>query len=667
MAGVLQAATITVGPPGTSCDFDSIQAGIDVANEGDTVLVAPGEYVITEPITFRGKAITVKSEAGPDETTIRMGTPSDTKRGSVVVFENGETAASVLDGFTITGGRGCWGIDSLVGGGIFFSASSGTLRNCAIVQNKVEGDGGGVLCAYTCSPILIDCIIAENSAGGDGGGVLCAYTCSPILIDCIIAENSAELGFGGGVFAWSGASPSLSNCIVKDNSAKGTTYGSGGGGGVCCLTNASMTMSYCTIVENYSGQAGGGVFCGENSSSVSMTNCAIIGNTAGIGGGGLETFHQASATVTNCVIARNTAGTGGGIICAPYGYQGCSVTVTNSIIWGNNASEIRVSSGGTLGITYSNVDGGQTGVSLESGSTLNWGEGNIGADLYFANPNQDDFHLKSQAGRWEPATQAWMRDDVTSPCIDAGEPDSDWSGETWPHGERINMGAYGGMREASMSTRPEAMLLPRVAFIYRSDAEAAESFEALLMSYGCPTTLVGLDQTPAAALEDYDLIIVGDDTEDASAWDDLQVVPAIEGAGRPIVGMGEGGYDFFGMLELSIGRPHGMHGDGSRIYAIDPNGSLFTTPYPIHIPEDGIMPLYTETGHVLLYLWPVPDTVTVLAGSVGHPGYYPLALEHDRYVFWGFAESPLKMTEVGKTLFINVVIWTANAGWEIDI
>ena len=218
-----------------------------------------------------------------------------------------------------------------------------------------------------------------------------------------------------------------------------------------------------------------------------------------------------------------------------------------------------------------------------------------------------------------------------------------------------------------MSTRPEAMLLPRVAFIYRSDAEAAESFEALLMSYGCPTTLVGLDQTPAAALEDYDLIIVGDDTEDASAWDDLQVVPAIEGAGRPIVGMGEGGYDFFGMLELSIGRPHGMHGDGSRIYAIDPNGSLFTTPYPIHIPEDGIMPLYTETGHVLLYLWPVPDTVTVLAGSVGHPGYYPLALEHDRYVFWGFAESPLKMTEVGKTLFINVVIWTANTGWEIEL
>ena len=104
--GPANGATITVGP-GAGYDFDSIQAGIDAAVDADTVLVAPGEYVITEPITFRGKAITVKSENGPDETTIRMGTPADTERGSVVVFENNETADSVIDGFTITGGQGC--------------------------------------------------------------------------------------------------------------------------------------------------------------------------------------------------------------------------------------------------------------------------------------------------------------------------------------------------------------------------------------------------------------------------------------------------------------------------------------------------------------------------------------------------------------------------------
>jgi hypothetical protein len=66
-------------------------------------------------------------------------TPTDADRGSAVVFEGNETDASVLDGFTITGGTGSRlvdssvFVDSWVGGGIFFDASSGTVRNCAIV------------------------------------------------------------------------------------------------------------------------------------------------------------------------------------------------------------------------------------------------------------------------------------------------------------------------------------------------------------------------------------------------------------------------------------------------------------------------------------------------------------------------------------------------------
>jgi len=431
MAGPARADTITVGS-GAGYDFDSIQVGIDAANGGDTVLVAPDEYVITAPITFRGKAITVKSEAGPDETTIRMGTPADTNRASVVVFENNETVASILDGFTITGGTGSWfPSESAWGsGGILFNASSGTIRNCAIVQNRVEGSGGGVFCAYSCSPRLIDCIIAENSAGDSAGDS------------------------GGGVFALSGASLTMTNCIIRGNSANCTGSWGGVGGGILCYINSSMIMTDCIIAENSAGRGGGGVFCGENSSSVTMTNCAIVGNTAGLGGGGLEIWHQASATLINCVIAQNTTAAGGGIICAPYGYQGCSVTVTNSIIWGNEASqghEIRVENPATFSISYSNVAGGQAGVSVEGGCTFDWGAGNIDADPLFADPNNDDFHLKSQAGRWDPNSQTWVLDNVTSPCIDAGDPNSDWSAELWPHGERINMGAYGGTSQASIS------------------------------------------------------------------------------------------------------------------------------------------------------------------------------------------------------------------------
>ena len=137
MATLASAATVTVGP-GADYDLGTIQAGIDASVEGDTVLVAPGEYVITEPITFRGKAITVKSGSGPDQTTIRMGTPTDTERGTVVVFENSETVASVLDGFTVTGGKGIFIQGVWGGGGILFIASSGTLNNCVIMQNRTK-------------------------------------------------------------------------------------------------------------------------------------------------------------------------------------------------------------------------------------------------------------------------------------------------------------------------------------------------------------------------------------------------------------------------------------------------------------------------------------------------------------------------------------------------
>jgi L-ascorbate metabolism protein UlaG (beta-lactamase superfamily) len=69
-----------------------------------------------------------------------------------------------------------------------------------------------------------------------------------------------------------------------------------------------------------------------------------------------------------------------------------------------------------------------------------------------------DYHLKSQAGRWDPASQSWVKDDVTSPCIDAGDPNSPVGQEPEPNGGRINMGAYGGTKEASKSLVPETIV-----------------------------------------------------------------------------------------------------------------------------------------------------------------------------------------------------------------
>ena len=475
----------------SQANFDNIQSGIDNAESGDTVLVAPGEYVITAPITFRGKAITVESEAGSDETTIRMGTPADTNRGSVVIFENGETAASILDGFTITGGRGSWLQDSLRGGGVFFNAASATVKNCTIVQNTARR-AGGVLCDQSSSPTLMDCIIVENASIRSGGGLSVYSGSSLILTNCIIRDNSSAQSAGGGlcchgdssatltdctitgnsainaggIYCGNNSSTTVTYCIIRGNSATGSTlYVSGYGGGVESWDNSLVSLIDCTIAENSAGVAGGAMFC-ENS-SLSMTNCKIVNNTAQLAGGGVECVYAGSSmTISNCTMWGNSAGQqGGGVVCN----QG-SATVTNSIIWANTAPkgrEISLVAGSTLGITYSNLAGGQAGVHVQGASTLDWGEGNIDTDPLFARLGyldkkgtrdssddvwvESDFHLKSQSGRWDPNSQTWVQDEVTSPCIDAGDPNSDWTAELWPHGERINMGAYGGTSQASRS------------------------------------------------------------------------------------------------------------------------------------------------------------------------------------------------------------------------
>ena len=72
-------------------------------------------------------------------------------------------------------------------------------------------------------------------------------------------------------------------------------------------------------------------------------------------------------------------------------------------------------------------------------------------DDFFGDSSNDDYHLKSQAGRWDPNSQIWIQDGVTSSCIDAGDPMSPIGFEPFPNGGIINMGAYGGTTEASKS------------------------------------------------------------------------------------------------------------------------------------------------------------------------------------------------------------------------
>jgi hypothetical protein len=139
---------------------------------------------------------------------------------------------------------------------------------------------------------------------------------------------------------------------------------------------------------------------------------------------------------------------------------GGTATVINCIIWDcpqpvtlTDSSNTQIADRGShITVKYSDIEGGRNSISVSgSHSTITWEQGNINANPQFAAANNGDYHLKSLAGRWNASGENWVIDNITSPCIDAGDPDSPVAFEPYPNGGIINMGVYGGTLEASKS------------------------------------------------------------------------------------------------------------------------------------------------------------------------------------------------------------------------
>lgn len=184
---------------------------------------------------------------------------------------------------------------------------------------------------------------------------------------------------------------------------------------------------------------------------VEVSNCRIYNFTKGVGiTAYVSSLDESESAIENAgkqmqldhltIVGCNT-----GIL------YGCHVlpVIKNSIIAGNtttlelqgtNAQEDKGKN-----ITYSCLYG-----TAKDDSLSDYGTGCIAKDPCFADAASGDFHLKSAAGRWNGTT--WVKDTVTSPCIDAGEASAAYANEPTPNGNRTNMGAYGNTAEASKST-----------------------------------------------------------------------------------------------------------------------------------------------------------------------------------------------------------------------
>jgi len=329
---------------------------------------------------------------------------------------------------------------------------------------------------------LVQCTFTENS------GRLCGGMCNgdgstAKLTDCTFSKNSGYSGGGiynGAIYVeiYNGQSTlTLNNCIFNKNSATA-------GGGIYNL-NSSLTLIKCSFIGNLAYASGneygygGGMYTYALGGNATIIDCIFSQNLAKHSGGGMYAIGE--PTVTNCIFSGNSAvNYGGGIYCRPW-----RSTLTNCTFAGNLAQDGKalacvvgfISSGKAQGINCILWDGGDeifkqgnikidfTYSNIESG----WaGEGNIDKDPCFAEPgywdpngtpqdaNDDfwvggDYHLMSQAGRWDANEGQWTKDGVTSLCIDAGDPHSPIGLEPFPNGGIINMGAYGGTAEASKS------------------------------------------------------------------------------------------------------------------------------------------------------------------------------------------------------------------------
>jgi hypothetical protein len=206
------------------------------------------------------------------------------------------------------------------------------------------------------------------------------------------------------------------------------------------------------IVSGGRSEVGGAIRCEQT--VLKMTNCLIVGNYSSDPNGAAVYGTDSQITVTNCTLADNCSGPRSTAVTL----VNSDLTATNSIFWNGTDEEILVMGGGKAAIRYSAVRGG-------------WAEaGDFASDPLFArrgwwadvndsklvlSPEDaaavwmaGDYHLQSQAGRWDPQTRTWVMDKLSSPCLDAGDPAGPVGDEPQPNGARLNLGVYGGTTEA---------------------------------------------------------------------------------------------------------------------------------------------------------------------------------------------------------------------------
>lgn len=371
-----QAGTITVKSDGSG-DHPTIQAAIDAAEHGDTVIISPGTYTGegNRDIDFKSKAITVRSIDPNDPNVVAatiidcQGSEAELHRG---FYLNGCSGARIC-GLTITNGY------AEAGGGIYCANSEVTISRCVVTENATTegaqgscdpdtpggrgGDGAGLYFSNSAANVF-DCEIMSNTTGDGGGG---SPTCGEHY-----ATRGGDAGRGAGTCCVNSSELEIwDSDIVWNATGDGgdasfeALGGEGGSGaGIFCDQSSFLGIRKCLIGHNRTGKGGlnvaapgygdsrgGGLYC----FSALVEDCNFIGNEAanwedGYGSGGGMFVDDGNTVVCNCTFNRNLAESSGSGIHLRDGellISACTVS--------RNAGDAITNSGGTLTLRQSRL------------------------------------------------------------------------------------------------------------------------------------------------------------------------------------------------------------------------------------------------------------------------------------------------------------------------
>jgi len=256
----LGAATIHV-----PSDYITIQSALDVAVEGDSILVAAGTYVetITWPLVDGisvlgdGSAVTI-IDADHQGCVMSLASSYD----QTVHFSN-----TYISGFTL-----CNGYSTAYGAGIDLEYAHPTLNDLVVTDCHGEGvvSSGGGLQAYQSAPVITNCVFAGNSAYAGGGLFFFAYSAA-ILNNVMVVNNSVSdnSGFGNGIYTYYDSNVSMTGCLVANNNAEGRSA-------MEFDYNVSPTLNQCTISGNDC------ALLLRREAGVTITNSNFLDNTVSV-------------------------------------------------------------------------------------------------------------------------------------------------------------------------------------------------------------------------------------------------------------------------------------------------------------------------------------------------------------------------------------------------